>query len=251
MVKILNVGSIQNDDLTPQARIRNAAVEVFGELGFAKATVRSIADRAGVSPGLVIHRFGSKEGLRQACDDWVLEFIGNEKLAALAGPLPKLRDYLAAHPEFAAVSAYILSALRHDGPIADVLFDRMCALTHTVLRAGVAAGSMREPPDLQASAAIMVGYSVGANLFGTHIARQLGGASLWDPQVSERYAAAALDLFTNGVVTDAALAAMVRTGDDQGSTPTPPDSAPSPAAKAVRKATSRRTSKQPAPEEHA
>lgn len=41
----------------------NAAREVFGESGYAGATVRTIATRAGVDPAMVNHWFGSKEGL--------------------------------------------------------------------------------------------------------------------------------------------------------------------------------------------
>ena len=47
-------------DLLPRARIRLAALELFGAQGFDKTTIRQIATRAGVSPGLVIHHFGSK-----------------------------------------------------------------------------------------------------------------------------------------------------------------------------------------------
>lgn len=53
------------EDLTARARIRDAALKHFTESGFAKATIRDIARTAGVSPGLVRHHFGSKEGLRE------------------------------------------------------------------------------------------------------------------------------------------------------------------------------------------
>ncbi len=60
------------DDLTAAARIRDAAIEQFGDQGFGVG-LRSIAEAAGVSAALVIHHFGSKDGLRQACDDFVAE----------------------------------------------------------------------------------------------------------------------------------------------------------------------------------
>ncbi len=52
------------EDLTARARIRDAALAQFAEYGFDRATVRGIAGAAGVSPGLVRHHFGSKNGLR-------------------------------------------------------------------------------------------------------------------------------------------------------------------------------------------
>ncbi len=60
-----------SEDLTTRARIRDAAVLRFGREGFG-ASVRTVAADAGVSPGLVIHHFGSKDGLRAACDEYVL-----------------------------------------------------------------------------------------------------------------------------------------------------------------------------------
>ncbi|MTL11753.1 TetR family transcriptional regulator, partial [Nocardia seriolae] len=47
------------DDLTTRARIRDAAITVFGEQGFGVG-VRAIAAAAGVSPGLVNHHFGDR-----------------------------------------------------------------------------------------------------------------------------------------------------------------------------------------------
>ena len=50
------------DDRTAIARIRDAAIEQFGQHGFGVG-LRTIADAAGVSAALVIHHFGSKEAL--------------------------------------------------------------------------------------------------------------------------------------------------------------------------------------------
>jgi AcrR family transcriptional regulator len=69
------------EDLTGRARIRDAALEQFGVHGFDGATIRGIAEAAGVSSGLVQHHFGSKDALRRACDEAVLELV-RRKLAA-------------------------------------------------------------------------------------------------------------------------------------------------------------------------
>ena len=60
------------------ARIRDAAIDQFGSRGF-DTGVRAIAEAAGVSPALIIHHFGSKEGLRKACDDYIAAEIRSEK----------------------------------------------------------------------------------------------------------------------------------------------------------------------------
>ena len=63
------------DDKTTQAKIRDAAIARFPVDGLRGTTVRAIAKDAGVSPGLVIHHFGSKEGLHRACDDHVVQLL--------------------------------------------------------------------------------------------------------------------------------------------------------------------------------
>ena len=50
-------------DRTAKARIRDAAIECYAFHGD-DCTARMVAEKAGVSPGLVIHHFGSMEGLR-------------------------------------------------------------------------------------------------------------------------------------------------------------------------------------------
>ena len=72
-----------SDDRTAVARIRDAAIEQWGEHGF-NVGLRSIAESAGVSAALVIHHFGSKDGLRKACDDYIAE---DERLTPVLVPL--------------------------------------------------------------------------------------------------------------------------------------------------------------------
>jgi AcrR family transcriptional regulator len=197
---ILNVRSAS--DLHAQARIREAAIEVFGREGFDRATVRAIAARAGVSAALVLHHYGSKDGLRQACDDAVMQFVRSEKMRLITGgPQPQLADYLREHPEISPITAYIASALRHDGPIAQAIFDRMCEITGELIEAGVRSGTMRDLPDREAVSALLVAYAAGEVLFGEHIARRLGGATIVDPDVSPRYQASSTAIFTDGLLT--------------------------------------------------
>jgi AcrR family transcriptional regulator len=63
------------EDLTARARIRDAALDQFAARGVKAATLKDIADAAGVSVGLVQHHFGSKDGLREACDKHVRDVV--------------------------------------------------------------------------------------------------------------------------------------------------------------------------------
>lgn len=73
MGSIFGSGDRPPEDLTARARIRDAALAQFAEHGTKGATMRGIAEAAGVSIGLVQHHFGSKEALRKACDEAVIE----------------------------------------------------------------------------------------------------------------------------------------------------------------------------------
>ncbi|WP_068259968.1 TetR/AcrR family transcriptional regulator [Janibacter limosus] len=53
-------------------RIRTAALALFAEHGVAATSLREVARSAGVAPGLVGHYFGSKDGLQEAVEDWVV-----------------------------------------------------------------------------------------------------------------------------------------------------------------------------------
>jgi AcrR family transcriptional regulator len=70
-VRLMHMRSIP-DDRTTRAVIRDEALRLFATGGPESVTVRQIAEAAGVSAGLVVHHFGSKDGLRQEVDQYVL-----------------------------------------------------------------------------------------------------------------------------------------------------------------------------------
>jgi AcrR family transcriptional regulator len=57
------------------AVIRDAALRGFAAHGVAATSLRLIASDAGVSLGLVQHRFGTKERLVEAVDQYVLDVV--------------------------------------------------------------------------------------------------------------------------------------------------------------------------------
>jgi AcrR family transcriptional regulator len=63
---------VRASDLTTYARIRNAALEGFAAKGVEATSIRDVAAAAGVSPGLVQHHFGTKAGLRDAVNEFVI-----------------------------------------------------------------------------------------------------------------------------------------------------------------------------------
>src|ERR1700688_4862612 len=98
--------------MTATARIRDAAIEQWGQHGF-NVGLRAIAETAGVSAALVIHHFGSKEGLRKACDDFIAEEIRSEKSGAIQSNDPATWFAQMAEIEsFAPLMAYLVRSMQ-------------------------------------------------------------------------------------------------------------------------------------------
>lgn len=68
---------------TGRDRILAEALRLFGEQGFDATSVRQVGAAAGVSPPLVLHHFGSKQGLREAVDAEVMNRVERALDAAL------------------------------------------------------------------------------------------------------------------------------------------------------------------------
>ncbi len=64
------VGRRPGDPEDTKADILTAARALFGEVGFERATIRAIAERADVDPALVIHHFASKQKLFVAAHEF-------------------------------------------------------------------------------------------------------------------------------------------------------------------------------------
>ncbi|MBB3662293.1 AcrR family transcriptional regulator [Prauserella sediminis] len=182
-------------DLTARARIRDAALTQFAERGVAGATMRGIAEAAGVSPGLVQHHFGSKEALRRACDDAVVDALGHRlAAAATAGSLVEsglLAELLATS---GPLLRYFARATVDGSPAADTVFDRLAAGTAEFLST---TWPDRFPPDSAAAnsaAAVMTAMHAGTVVLHRHIGRHLGVDPL-DRAHPHRIGAAMFDVY--------------------------------------------------------
>ncbi|VBA57399.1 HTH-type transcriptional regulator BetI [Mycobacterium attenuatum] len=139
-------------DLTAAARIRDAAIEQFGQHGF-DVGLRAIAEAAGVSAALVIHHFDSKEGLRRACDDYVAEEIRSEKSTAMQSNDPATwLGQLAQVESYAPLMAYLVRSMQSGGELAMTLWQKMIHNTEGYLEEGVRAGTIKPSRDPQARA---------------------------------------------------------------------------------------------------
>lgn len=143
---------MRSADLTAAARIRDAAIEQFGEHGFAVG-LRAIAEAAGVSAALVIHHFGSKDGLRKACDDYIAEEIRTSKSEALKSNDPATWFAQMAEIEsYAPMMAYLVRSMQSGGELANMLWRRMIDNAEEYLDEGVRAGTIKPSRDPRARA---------------------------------------------------------------------------------------------------
>lgn len=189
-------------DLTTRARIRNAALQLFGQEGFERVSVRAIATAAEVSPALVIHHFGSKEELRSECDRYIVgEFFGHKAVLTGAGAASAMQAWLEDIETFRPFINYLSRMLAEASPAADALFDRLLEGTATMLEEQIAAGMIREPLDRDVTALYLTMYGVAPLIMGRQLARSLGGAEL-DAAMLRRSTLPILDLYTNGLYVD-------------------------------------------------
>lgn len=189
--------------MTARARIRDVALRRFGTDGFAATTIRAVAADAGVSPALVVHHFGSKEGLRAACDEVVLAVVrekfdrvdaagggpaGMGSVAELAGEAPDLVRYLS-------------RAVVDGGPQADQLVDALVAESTAALAAFTADGHVLPTADPPARAALLVVWELAVLVMAPHLARTTGSDPLTEEGM-QRFSRAALEVYTHGLFTD-------------------------------------------------
>lgn len=77
------------DDLTAKARIRNAALDLFAEFGEERTSMRAIASTAGVTVGLLVHHFKTKDGIRRAVDQLVVDYFAQAVAHAPSDGTPR------------------------------------------------------------------------------------------------------------------------------------------------------------------
>ncbi|MEU1983356.1 TetR family transcriptional regulator [Nocardia sp. NPDC019395] len=197
-----------SDDLTTRARIRDAAVVLFGEQGFGVG-VRAIAKAAGVSPGLVNHHFGSKEGLRRECDDYVRGVIRESKMSYMNRPSTgNLLQQLAEIEEFAPVIAYMMRSFQAGGQLAGVLFEHMVEDVEQYLEAGVASGVLRKPRDIKAMARYLATANGGGMLMFLQTHTPADGVVDYRQALrdyADQMMLPALELYTDGLLTDSSM----------------------------------------------
>ncbi|RSD10673.1 TetR/AcrR family transcriptional regulator [Amycolatopsis eburnea] len=160
---------MSTEDLTARARIRDAAIRLFTARGMEKTSILDIAEAAGVSGGLIRHHFGSKDGLREACDAYVFDELLKFKEDVLAkgaanpGFLPSFdaRQLL--------YRRYLGRALIDGSEAAAAQFTEIVDGTERYFRE-----QGMDMPDPRGVAAALAAMTGGLMILQDHVARALG-----------------------------------------------------------------------------
>lgn len=195
MESVYDSGDRPPQDLTARARIRDAALAQFAEHGLVGATMKGIAEAAGVSTGLVQHHFGSKDALRRACDEAVIEaFRRRLTKAAAEGELGDPAYLGALYETSPPLLRYIARTTVDGTPASAYVFDQLAAGAEDFLTSTwpdrFEPGSQRAKD----AASVMAAMHAGTIVMHQHLARWLGVDPL-DREHSPRIATSLLDVY--------------------------------------------------------
>jgi TetR/AcrR family transcriptional regulator, regulator of cefoperazone and chloramphenicol sensitivity len=193
------------DDRTAIARIRDAAIDLWGQQGFAVG-LRTVAEAAGVSAALVIHHFGSKEGLRKACDDHIAELVRESKTESMRTADPA--DWLAQVAEiegYAPMMAYLVRSMQSGNALAKVFWQRMIDNAEEYLEEGVRAGTLKPSRDPKARAKFLGMNNGGGFLLYLQMHDNPTDLRAVLRDYAEDMVLPALELYSNGLMADSAM----------------------------------------------
>lgn len=196
---------VRPSDLSAYARIRNAALEGFASQGFAATSIRGVAAAAGVSPGLVQHHFGTKVGLRDAVNEYVIA-VAVETFQNLvrdgddAEAWTVMGDTTTAWVRDNALALrYLARTLAEGDAEASRIFDALVEIARTNWLAPLTRMGLLRPDADQGWAALhVVVFNLASVLFESAISRHLP-EPLLDSEQLQRWNTATTELYRHGL----------------------------------------------------
>jgi len=196
--------SRRDADLTAKARIRYAALALYAEKGFG-ITIREIADRAGVSSGLITFHFGTKEALRTTVEEMVFEQFWEVIHAgagdASAAEQARRRAMVDALRHDPALVGFFRHVILDDSPQSHDFILRLAQLESSQLAEQQVEGTTRQVDDPEMVAFLITALHIGLLTLVPVLEHTLQAPFLSN-QVLDRWFDAQYDLLTNGLFRD-------------------------------------------------
>ncbi len=199
---------VSKSELTAKAQIRDCALTLFAERGPESVTVRDIAACAKVSAGLVLHHYGSKQGLRDAVDEHVasvfdvlLDGVADLSGAATGGEAGAggvAEMLLSRIPPGSPIPAYLRRLLLSGDEAGRRLFRQWFAMSRAVVQQLESSGAMHTSADADMRAAFLLVNDLAMIVLHDNVAEVIGTDPL-SPEGLGRWAADAMDAYTRGV----------------------------------------------------
>ena len=189
-------------------RLLRSAMKLFAARGFDGVTVRDIAADAETSPGLIKHHYGSKEGLRQAVDEYFISRFeafygeGDDRVENLSGPqiLSTVDDWVASMSgEWPVFSRYFRRALLEETEWGALLFRRYYEMVRSSIDRLDAHGKIRDEVDRLWLPFLFIFLETGTALLDPYVERLLGRSG-YDRDLWRRRYRAYTDMIANGIM---------------------------------------------------
>jgi TetR/AcrR family transcriptional regulator, regulator of cefoperazone and chloramphenicol sensitivity len=204
-MRTLNTAPEMMSERAVRARIRDVAIEQFGQHGF-DAELYAVAEAAGVNAELLIHEFGSIEGLRKACDDYILESIRTAKSESLQSMSPATWfAQLAQIESYAPMMNYLVGSMVSGGDLGRALMVQMIDNAESYIEDAVRAGTIKPSHDPKARARFLAMSGGGGFLLYLHMHDNPTDMEAVLRDYSKDMILPALELYTHGLLTDTSM----------------------------------------------
>ena len=165
----------------------------------------------------MIHHFGSKEGLRKACEDYIAEEIRSTKSEALQSNDPATWfAQMAEIEDYAPLMAYLVRSMQTGGDLAKMLWRRMIDNAEEYMEEGVRAGTIKPSHDPKARAKYLAITGGGGFLLYIQMHETPTDIRAVLRDYSRDMVLPALEVYTEGLLTDRTMYDAFLAAEDQG-----------------------------------
>lgn len=200
------------DEGNGKVRLIRVAMTMFADKGFDGITVRDIATAANVSVGLINHHFGSKEGLREAADQFFIRQFeevltddypsGGSEATGIDQITESTEEWINRHiDDWDLTKAYMRRALLEGSDWGAGLFERFHAVVRTNVDRMDVEGRLRADVDRLWLPLLIMYMELGTLLLEPFVERVLGKSG-FDRTLWRRRHRAYVDLLYRGTRPD-------------------------------------------------